>query len=97
MVVQPGQALGITFADERPVNEVGLPALVWLADLQTQVAGLRPIARLGDDQVGPGQVPADGRRRHGDLVMVSDTNCNPWTEESEHRLSPLQAGRSAAA
>ena len=62
-------ALSVT-AGERVVGEVGLPALVRLLGLEPQVGRSGPFGRGGGDQSGPGQVPADGRGRDPDLVVV---------------------------
>ena len=70
VVIEPGQDLGAGAVGERVVGEVGLPALVRLLGFEPNVGGLRPLRRVRGDQAGPGQDPADRRRRHPDAVVV---------------------------
>jgi hypothetical protein len=70
VVIEPGQDLGVRAVGERVVGEVGLPALVRHVCLEPDVGRLRPLGRAGGDQSGPAQVPADGRSRHVELVVV---------------------------
>jgi hypothetical protein len=70
VVIDPGQDLGFLPAGQLPVDEVGLPALVGQVGGKPDVGRLRPLGRVGGDQARPGQVPADGRGRHSDLVVV---------------------------
>lgn len=61
VVIEPGQDLGAGAAGERVAGEVRLPALVRQPGLKPQLRRLRPLARFGGHQAGPGQVAADGR------------------------------------
>ena len=70
VVIEPGQDLGVRAVGERVVGEVGLPALVRHVCLEPDVGRLRPLGRARGDQSGPAQVPADGRSRHFELVVV---------------------------
>jgi hypothetical protein len=70
VVIQPGHDLDLGAAGQVPVDEIGLPPLVGLLGREPDVRRLRPLARLGGDQPGAGQVPADRRRRHLDLMVV---------------------------
>jgi hypothetical protein len=70
VVIKPGQDLGAGPVCQWVMGEVRLPALVGQLGGEPQVRGSRPLARLGSHQPGPGQVTADRRRRHPDLVMV---------------------------
>jgi len=61
VVIQPGQDLAISPVRERVVSEIGLPALVRQLSSEPQVRRLRALGRIGGDQSGPGQIPADRR------------------------------------
>ena len=65
VVIEPGQDLGAGAAGQRPVGEVGLPALRWAARLRT--AG----RRTGGAWPGPGMTsPARVRCR---LIVAAET------------------------
>ena len=70
VVIQPGQDLGAGPVRQRPVGEVGLPALVGLGGFEPQAGRSGALGRVGGDQPGPGQVAADGGGRDLDLVVV---------------------------
>ena len=70
VVVEPGHDLHLLPGGQLPVDEVGLPSLIWLLGHEPDVGRLRAFLRLGSDQASPGQVPADRGDRHRDLMMV---------------------------
>jgi len=70
VVIEPAQDFGAGAAGQRVVGEISLPALIRQLGFKPQVGRLRPLARLRGHQPGPGQVAADGRRRHPDPMVV---------------------------
>jgi hypothetical protein len=62
-VTEPVDDLRAGAAAERPVGEVGLPALIGHVRLEPEAGGAGPLAWLGSDQAGGVQDPADGRGR----------------------------------
>ena len=63
VVVEPVDDLRAGAAGQRPVGEVGLPALVGHGRFEPEVGGAGPLAGLGGDQAGGVQDPADRRGR----------------------------------
>jgi hypothetical protein len=65
VIIKPVQNLHIRAVSQAPMHEVRLPHLVRLSGLKPRIGGTRPLARLGCDQAGLVQDPADrrGRRR----------------------------------
>ena len=75
VVIQPGQNLHVGAGGTRPgrepiVGDVGLPALVGLVGLETNVGRTRLLLGLRGNQAGLGQVAADGGARHPDPMVV---------------------------
>ena len=63
VVVEPVDDLRAGAAGQRPVGEIGLPALVGQGRFEPEVGGAGPLAGLGGDQAGGVQDPADRRGR----------------------------------
>ena len=63
VVIEPVQDLDIGAIGERPVGEVGLPALVGLGRCEAAVGGPWSFAGLGNDEPGGVQDASDGRGR----------------------------------
>jgi len=76
VVIEPGQDLGVGAVGEPVVGEVGLPALVRLFGGEADVGGAGAFARLRGHQPGATEVATDGRRRHGDLVVLGQVTAD---------------------
>ena len=71
VVVEPVEDLGVGAVGQRPVGDVGLPALVGLGGLEADVAALGPLVRLrGDESAGGEDSPDGGDRRAGAVPAV---------------------------
>jgi hypothetical protein len=71
VVVQPGEDLGVGGVGEPVVGEVGLPGLVGEGCLEADVGRAGPFVGLWGDQAVGGEVAADRRSRHGELVVLA--------------------------
>jgi hypothetical protein len=64
VVVDDVEDLDVCAVGQRPVGDVGLPALVGLLGFEAEVGALRSLVRLGGDEASVGQDPPDrGHRR----------------------------------
>jgi hypothetical protein len=59
VVVDPVEDLGVGAVDQRPVGDVGLPALVGLFGGEADVAALGPLVRLWGEESAGGEDPPD--------------------------------------
>ena len=59
MIIYPADDFDFDAVGELPVREVGLPGLVGLLSLETNVRGAWFLARFGDDEIGATQVAMD--------------------------------------
>jgi hypothetical protein len=71
VVVEPVQDLHVGAVGQRPVGDVGLPALVGLLGGEPEIAALGPLVRLGGDEPAGGQDPPDrAHRRRGAVALL---------------------------
>lgn len=70
VVVEPGDDLGVAAGGESVVGEVGLPGLVGLFGLESDVGAFRTLLGFGFDQAQAGQGARDGGVGDLDSVVV---------------------------